>query len=322
MKRVLIIAYYWPPSGGGGVQRWLKFTRYLPEFGWQPIVYTPENANYPDIDPSLEAEVNPDVQVIRYPIWEPYALYQKFQGKKKDEQVNPGFFEDRQKQSVTKKLSIWIRGNLFIPDARKFWIKPSVKFLVNYLKEHPVDVIVSTGTPHSMHVIGQKVHQKTGIPWVADFRDPWTGIEFYDQLMLTSWADRKHRQLEKSVVQGADALTTVSWHWAEDFQKMGAKHVKVLTNGFDEANFQHEPPPKFPQFTLAHLGTFAGDRNPETLWKVLAELRNSSPDFKKDFRLLLAGKTDADIFRALDQYGLLEVTEDKGYLPHEEAIKL
>ncbi|MEX2404473.1 MAG: hypothetical protein WD625_10085, partial [Balneolales bacterium] len=151
-RKVLIITYYWPPSGGPGVQRWLKFTKYLREFGWEPIIYTAENPEAPEIDRSLEKDVPENLKVIRRWIWEPYHLYKFFIGQSQKTQVNQAFLSDTQKPKTTEIISRWIRGNFFIPDARKFWIKPSVKFLSQWLDENPVDVMVSTGPPHSMHM--------------------------------------------------------------------------------------------------------------------------------------------------------------------------
>nr|MBA2408145.1 glycosyl transferase family 1 [Chitinophagales bacterium] len=210
-KKVLIITYYWPPSGGAGVQRWLKMSKYLPEYGWEPIIYTPENAAYPIIDHSLEKDVLPGMKILRLPIWEPYDIYKRFVGRKKEEAVYSGFLSENKPKSFTEKISIWIRGNFFIPDARCFWIRPSIQFLTQELKKNPVDAIISTGTPHSMHLIGKGIKENLNIPWLADFRDPWTTIDFYGQLMLTRWADAKHHRLEKDVLKTADKVTTVSW---------------------------------------------------------------------------------------------------------------
>ncbi len=154
MKRVLILTYYWPPSGGAGVQRWLKFVKYLREFGWEPIVYTAENPEAPADDDSLEKDIPQNLTILKTPIWEPYDLYKKFTGQASNDRVNAGFLHEKEKPAWSEKLSVWIRGNFFIPDARRFWIKPSIRFLQRYLKTCPVDAIVSTGPPHTMHMIG------------------------------------------------------------------------------------------------------------------------------------------------------------------------
>jgi hypothetical protein len=191
-RKVLIITYYWPPSGGAGVQRWLKFSKYLRDYDWEPVIYTPENPEAPAIDNSLEKDIPMGIKVIKRPITEPYLAYKRFVGMKLDEKVNAGFLQEKEKPGLLEGIAVWLRGNLFIPDARRFWIRPSAKYLVNYLKAHPVDAIVSTGPPHSMHLIALQVYKKLNIPWLADFRDPWTGIDFYHQLKLTLLADRIH----------------------------------------------------------------------------------------------------------------------------------
>jgi len=207
VKRVLIITYYWPPSGGAGVQRWLKFSKYLPENGWIPVVYTPENPEYPAIDENLVSEIHPDVEVLKSSIWEPYALYKKFTSRKKDAKLGSGFTSEKDKISKAEKVSRWVRGNWFIPDARKFWIKPSVRFLDTYLKENSIDAIISTGPPHSMHLIALGIKRKyPKIKWIADFRDPWTNIDFVEELRLSKRSMKKHENQELAVLKGSKSV--------------------------------------------------------------------------------------------------------------------
>ena len=139
MKKLLLITYYWPPSGGAGVQRCLKHVKYFRDFGWEPVVFTAEDAAYPILDESLTKDIPEGIEVVKGPIWEPYELYKRFTGQKKKERVYSGFLSEDKKPSFTQRASVWIRGNFFIPDARKFWIKPSVKLLTKYLKENPVE---------------------------------------------------------------------------------------------------------------------------------------------------------------------------------------
>lgn len=254
MKRVLIITYYWPPSGGSEVQRWLKMSKYLPEYGWQPVVYTAENAEFPVDDPSLEKDVSPEAEVIRRPIVKPY-----------------NFLGLKEKQKGWKgNLSVWVRGNLFIPDARCCWVKPSVKFLTEYLKEHPVDAIISTGPPHSMHLIALKLKEKLNIPWIADFRDPWTEIDYYDDLHLTKWADKKHHRLEREVLTKADKVVTVSSDGARRLGRIGNRNVRVFPDGFDSENDMTASP----QENSIDINSEKSPKtkNPEQLpWKVCTE---------------------------------------------------
>ena len=321
MKRVLIISYYWPPSGGAGVQRWLKFVKYFRDFGWEPVVYCPENPEYPEADESLFKDIPIGIEVIKQPIWEPYNAYKRFIGQKKEDKIQAGFLSVKKKNPVIENLSVWIRGNLFIPDARKFWIKPSIRFLFKYLASHPVDVMVSTGPPHSMHLIALGLKNKLNIPWLADFRDPWTGIDFYHKLRLTKHADKKHHRLEKAVLSNADRVTIVSWNWALDFTRLFQRNYVVITNGFDPDDFNF-PNRKFAKtFDLTHIGSLNKDRNPWLLWEVLSELCSENAGFMDDLRLRFIGKCDVSLLQCLEKYHLLSRTEMIEYMPHEEALK-
>lgn len=321
MKKVLIITYYWPPSGGAGVQRWLKFVKYLREFGWEPTVYTPENPEAPAIDESLRKDIPKDLTIIKHPIWEPYSLYKKFIGQKKDQKINAGFLSENKKPGLAEKVSVWIRGNMFIPDARKFWIKPSVKFLSDYLKKNPVDVIISTGPPHSMHMIALGIKRKLNIPWLADFRDPWTNIDFYDKLMLTKSADAKHKKMELEVLRAADKIVSVSWNWAKDFEKIHSRDYQVITNGFDEADFNYGSLNLDEKFTISHIGTMNEDRNPHQFWQALKELLNENDTLKKQLKICLIGKNDISVTQSIQENGLSNFTETTAYMPHDEILK-
>lgn len=321
MKKVLIITYYWPPSGGGGVQRNLKYAKYFREFGWEPIIYTADNADYPSIDESLFKDIPEGLQVVKTPIWEPYDIYRKFVGIKKDKKIYSGFISENKKMGFTQKVAVWIRGNFFIPDARKFWIKPSVKYLTQWLKENPVDAIISSGPPHSMHMIGLGVKKNTGIPWVADFRDPWTNIDFYDQLRLTKWGDRKHHRMERAVLQNADQVVTVSWHWADDFKKLGAPGIEVITNGYDEEDFQFEAAPNPNEFTIAHIGSLNQDRNPPVFWEALSELCQANAGFAKDLVISLIGNIDISVRNDLERLGILQNARFLDFMPQKQVLK-
>lgn len=321
MKRVLIITYYWPPSGGSGVQRWLKMSKYLPEYGWQPVVYTAEGAEYPVEDPSLEKDVRPEVEVIRQPITEPYSFYKKFLGMKKEQKVKAGFIDDTgHKQGWKERLSIWIRGNFFIPDARCWWVKPSVKYLKSYLKEHPVDAIISTGPPHSMHLIAMQLKEALGIPWIADFRDPWTEIDYYSKLRLTRWADRKHHRLEHEVLTKADKVVTVSPNWARRLEALGAPKADVVYNGFDESDLgQTDNPFVSDKFTLTYLGVLFKVRNPECLWQALGELVAEDTRFAEKLQVKLIGQVDKEVTQTITRNGLKDHVVLSPYIPHNQV---
>ncbi len=320
-KKYLLITYYWPPAGGGGVQRWLKMTKYLPNHGWTPVVYTPENGELPVRDDSLLAEVPESLEVVKTPIWEPYSWYKKFTGRKASEKIYSGFINEGKQASFTQKLSVFIRGNFFIPDARRFWINPSIRFLKQYLQEHPVDAIISTGPPHSMHLIALALQQHFGIPWIADFRDPWTQIDFYEQLRLTRWADRRHHALEKKVLQTADRVVTVGWRIAEQLGRIrGKQDVAVILNGYDLVDFADLPPyTPSGKFRIAHIGSMNADRNPEVLWEVLSELSEQHEAFRNALEIFLAGQVDHAVLRSLEQRGLTAQVTRIPFIPHQEV---
>jgi len=322
MKKVLVITYYWPPSGGGGVQRWLKFTKYLPEFGWEPIVYTPEKQNAPALDDTLLNDISRDLKVIRKPIWEPYSAYKMLTGRKKDENLGAAFASGENSSKFLENTSNWIRSNFFIPDARKYWIKPSVNFLKKFIVENGIDLIATTGPPHSMHLIGLKLKELSGIRWLADFRDPWTDIDFYDQLKLTGWADKRHHSLEKRVLQKADLVISVSESNRSQLLKKADAKIEVITNGFDESDFQNIVSKLDKKFTISHIGTFMANRNPEVLWEVLSELVKENDEFENDFELPLVGKTDTLIFESIKKWRLSDNVRSIGPVTHDEAIQL
>ncbi len=321
MKRLLVISYYWPPSGGAGVQRWLKFVKYLRGFGWEPVIYTAENPEVPAIDTSLLSDVPENIEVIKTKIWEPFTIYKRFVGRKKEDKIKAGFLSEEKAPSKAENISVWVRGNFFVPDARKFWIKPSIKFLKKYLRENPVDAMVSTGPPHSMHLIALGLKRGLGIPWLADFRDPWTKIDFYQDLMLTGFANKKHHRLEQKVLKTADMLTTVSSNWARDFHGLGAKKIEVVTNGFDPDDFSSLSESKCDKFEICHLGSMNKDRNPEVLWKVLSGLCNTINGFKNDLKISFLGFTDYSVTKNLENEGLTEFAEMVKYLPHKEVLQ-
>ncbi|MBQ3710711.1 MAG: glycosyltransferase family 4 protein [Bacteroidales bacterium] len=324
MKRVLIITYYWPPSGGSGVQRWLKMSKYLPENGWQPVIYTAEGAEYPVEDPSLEKDVCPEAEVIRRPIVEPYNFYKKFLGIKKEQKVKAGFIDETGKQKGWKeRLSVWIRGNFFIPDARCWWVKPSVRYLKSYLKEHPVDAIISTGPPHSMHLIAMKLKAALGLPWIADFRDPWTEIDFYGDLHLTRWANRKHHRLEHRVLTKADKVVAIGWDMAEGLKRLGADNPTVIPNGYDwDAQTQPTTMPLSKDFTLTHIGIIGANRNEHQLWQALHELASESETFRKALKIKLIGQVDQSVVRSIADSNLQEIVEIIPYMPHDQVLQL
>lgn len=317
MKKILIITYYWPPAGGPGVQRWLKFTKYLPEFGYETYVYIPENPSYPILDDTLAKDVNPKVKLIKNKIWEPYQLAEKLNPKNKA--YKGGHFEKKENQSLLSKLSVFVRGNFFIPDARKFWVNPSAEYLKDFLQKENIDTIVTSGPPHSLHLIGLKLKkQLPNIKWLADFRDPWTQISYHKELKLTSWAAKKHENLEREVMQKADVILATSYADGENFKKIGAKCVEVITNGFEEVKQQTEKDQKY--FHLTYSGGLEILRNPASLWKALSEIIAENQSFKEDFKLDFYGSLADDVKQTIIDQGLENNLIVHGYVSHQESL--
>lgn len=318
-KKALIIAYYWPPAGGPGVQRWLKFVKYLGEFDIQPIVYIPENPNYPIIDESLQNDIPKDITILKQPINEPYRFAKMLSGKQ-TKTISSGIISENKKQSIIESVLLYIRGNFFIPDARKAWIKPSVNFLSSYILKESIDLIITTGPPHSLHLIGMKLQSKLAVKWLADFRDPWTTIGYHDKLKLTKNSKNKHKALERDVLNSADAITVTSFTTKKEFENLTQKPIQVITNGYDieklDLNFQLDS-----KFTLAHIGSLLSKRNPIILWQSLKELIEEHIDFAKDFKLNLIGTVSKDVIETIKDFQLFDFVSIKGYVSHKEAIK-
>lgn len=325
MKKVLVVTYYWPPSGGSGVQRWLHLTNHLPEYGWIPIVYAPEGAAYLEKDPGLKEKIKPTTCVLRKNIVEPNLFFLKYLRVKKGKIISTGMTLEENVnffQKITNYLSIWIRGNLFIPDARMFWIKPSVRFLKKYLRTERIDAIITTGPPHSMHLIGYNLSRKTHIPWIADFRDPWTNIDFYSDLKLTLLADKYHHHLEKKVLRQADHVITVGEQIKKEFMGKGVKNISVVTNGYDEDDLPVKQPELDSKFSLLHTGTFTRSRNSEALWKSLKEIINKESGFANDLEIRLVGKTDHSVMQSIKKYSLKPYLKYTEYVPHQDALQM
>lgn len=318
MKRVLVISYYWPPTGGSGVQRWVKFAKYLPSCGWQPVIYTPANPEQLAVDESLCADIPEGTEVIRTRIIEPYGIYRALTGgrKAKGAGVNP---LNAQHKSLAQRLAIALRGLLFIPDPRVWWVRPSVRHLRRYLREHPVDVMVTTGPPQSMHLIALGIRRSLGDKapaWVADFRDPWTEMFYFKHMGLTPWAQRRHRRLEQQVLDGADAIVAVTPYVQRDFQARTQTPVHLVTNGFDPDDFASRGKVSGDRFAVVHTGLFASDGNPLALWDVLADRCRSVAGFAQALQIRLAGKVDPEIIEAVRSRGLGDNLVDLGYLQH------
>ena len=324
VKKVLIIAYYWPPSAGSGVQRWLKFVKYLRDFGWEPIVYTPLNPDFDLKDNKLLDEIPKGILILQQPIFEPFNLYRKVLGKSTENQVNPIMKgEGSGKPGWKSRIALWIRANIFIPDSRMFWINPSVQFIDKWLKTNRVDAMVTTGPPHSMHLIGLGLKKKHNIPWLADFRDPWTRIDFFHELNLEPWADKKHRDLEAQVLNTADHVVVVGNDMRNEYKKLTSTPITVVTNGYDPADFEiSESVELDKQFTIVHIGMLGKARSHDIFWKGLYELRNENPDFAGAIEVRIYGIADPVVLDQIKNFEDRSWVKFLPYLPHHEIIEV
>lgn len=321
-KKVLIITYYWPPSGGGGVQRWLKFVKYLPEYGWEPVIFTPENPDFDLKDESLVREVPEGVEVLRFPIWEPYKFFKKLSGKR---ELKQGQVLEDGKKGLLSKIAIWIRGNLFIPDPRVFWVKPSVEYIGSILSTNEIKTVITTGPPHSVHLIGLGLKKKhPGLRWVADFRDPWSEWDILKQFKMLPMVWARHRKLEAEVFKVANKVIAVSNTWAKDMKKLGARRVEVVTNGFDEADLDEEDLLKKPsedRFIVSHVGMLNQFRNPKALWAGMENALETDESLREHFTLRLTGILSDEVLGEIRRYPLLsERLELQASIPHKEVF--
>jgi hypothetical protein len=309
--KVLILTYYWPPAGGSGVQRWLKFVKYFRIFGIEPVIYTVDNPNYPLLDESLLDDIPEDLEVLKQPIWEP----NNFLGSKK--KTSAGFLSSN--PTLFEKVLQYIRANYFIPDARKYWVKPSVKYLWSYLKQNKIDLVISSGPPHSLHLIAQQLKEKTGVKWISDFRDPWTDIDYFHQLPLTNSSLKKHQKFEQEVLKNSDAVIVVGETMRKKYLPFN-KNTYVLTNGFDvdaaqvKANLDA-------QFSITHIGLMNDDRNPSILWKVLSELIYEEVGFQQDLNIKLIGKVSETCIREINIHNLSANLELIDYVQHNKVLE-
>lgn len=302
------------------MQRVLKFTKYLRDFNWEPVIYTVSNGEFPEVDNSLIAEIPPGIEVIKTKIWEPYSWYKLLTGKSQKEGIRRSNIKLGKDISILESISIWVRGNLFIPDTRCFWIKPSVSFLINKLKQEKFDAVISTGPPHSNHLIGYNLAKKTGILWLADFRDPWTTMDYYKDFKLTRFADKKHHLLESKILLSASAVIVVGKLMQDEFESKGAQRVELITNGFDESDFE-DVQTLDKDFTLVHVGSFFKRRNPDALWKAIAQLKKINHPLLQHLKVKLIGRIDPFVLASIEQNDIGEFFEQIPFKPHNEVIK-
>ena len=316
-KRVLILTYYWPPSGGAGVQRWLKFCRYLPQYGVEPVVITvdPKVASYPLLDESLLAEVPEDMQVIRTRSFEPLALLGRIVGKK---QVPHAGFSNVDTRSLLQRVLRFIRGNFFVPDARVGWNRYAYKAARKLIEQKSFDAIVTTGPPHSTHLVGLRLKKKLGIKWLADFRDPWTDIYYYNQLMHLPFVKQYDAKLERNVLAAADEVVTVGNTLRKQLEKkLNSREVKVVSNGFDPVDFNDFSVQKPKVFTVTYMGTISEQYNPDVFIEACKILKDKGVDFCIRF----VGQVASPVLKKFTNAGLDGHLELISYVAHHEALQ-
>ena len=322
MKRVLIISYYWPPSGGISVLRSLKIVKHLRKFGWEPVVFVPDNADYSTIDDGNFKDIPEGIEIIRQPIIEPFTLFKWLTGLKKDANLNNILSAHDKKMGLMYRFSVWVRSNFFIPDARSLWISPSVKYLLNYVKNNPVDAVFTDGPPHTNTRIATLIKQKTGIPWLSDYQDPWSQVDYFQELILTNWGLKKHLQQEQEAFAAADKTTIVSPTWKKDLESIGAKNVDVIYWGYDPEDYVdiEENKELKSKFSCVHAGVMGFDRNPEVFFQVIKDLTQEIPSFGEDFRLVLYGQVDHSVQESIEKYEIGYLVQFKGNVKRKEAL--
>jgi glycosyltransferase involved in cell wall biosynthesis len=318
-RRVLIITYYWPPIGGSGVQRWLKFAKYLPEFNWQPVIYTPENPDNGLIDQSLLSDIPEETEVLKTSIWDPSFIVPKPKNKN-NRYDGYSVMETKSRSMLWFK---WIRGNLFIPDSRVVWTRPSVSFLMKYLKTHPVDLIITTGPPHSLHLIGANLNKKTKIKWIMDLRDPMSKFITNQELRMTSWALAKYRKIESRLLKQADAVIATSPGMPKMLASFDENKFHTITNGYDAEDFSNDTKPPTESFVMTHAGLLNQYRIPIKLLEVVEDLLQRNDKLLSAFEFRLAGIVSDSFWKVLENFPLVKSkTIFLGYLAHADVLNL
>ncbi len=323
-KKVLIITYYWPPSGGSGVQRWLKFVKYLHRAGWEPIVFTPENPSFTIQDPSLQKDVPTTAEVWCLPIWEPYGLFARVAGLLGNKSIKQTDFISSGKKTLFQKMSSWMRGNFFVPDPRLFWVKPATQFLTDLIKSNQIEKIITTGPPHSIHLIGLRLKEKNrSLQWIADFRDPWSEWDLLDTLSLTAWARKRHQLLERRVLQTADKVITIAPFHVKRFEALGGRPVNLITNGFDEDDFPVTERAATQYFTIRHIGIVDELRDPRPAMLAIKAMLSNRADMAFQLRVEFIGQVNTAFKEWVKQDPLLDkITSFVDYVPHNELLKV
>jgi len=319
LKKALILTYYWPPGSGPGVQRWLKFSKYLPQFEIQPTVITVKNGSYPSTDESLLGDIPSELKVHHTKTVEPFAIYNALRGKKGNS-VEVGMGNLKGKPSMLSKVANHVRANYFIPDARKGWNSFAYKKAVEIIDSDKPDCIITTGPPHSTHLVGEQLSREKGIPWIADMRDPWTSIYYNAFLNRTEQTKKKDKSLEDLVLQKASAVVVASTAMKDEFSDR-SKNISFIPNGYDEEDFENLIQIDRDKFILAYTGNLKSNQNCTALWEAIKELAENN-DFRTNFRLEITGNVDEGIRNEWKKLELEEFIVHKPFVPHKQAIEI
>ena len=323
MKNVLIISYYWPPAGGPAAQRVVKYSKYFPEMGWRPVILTVKDGEFPYIDPFLKEDVSDDVVVSRTKSWEPFAFYKKMTRRSGEDALPVGLLT-HEKKGFVENTSRWIRANLFIPDARIGWVPNAFRMGMRLIRREKIDLILTSSPPHSSQLIGCALQSKTGIPWIADLRDPWTSIRYYDFAKRSLAARKADAWLEKRVLTRADRVITVSEALATEFKaKLNARvrdKVQVVMNGYDECDFKGYKE-RGEKFIILHAGNCQAHQNPEALWRSLDKLRRTGRINTDVIEVQFIGKIDPKIMDSAKSCGISDLVKLREFVPHREIVK-
>lgn len=322
MKKVLVVAYHFPPGGGPGVQRVLKHVTYLHEAGWKPIVLTVENGDFPARDESLLEKIPDHVDVHRVRIYEPYDLYRALMGKRSaaiDVNVNKS---SSHRSGWKERLAEFIRATFFIPDARVGWLLTAVKAGKELIERENIDAIYTSSPPYTCALIGRALHRQTKRPWVAGFRDPWTGfLTTPDRWFLPAAIDRS---LERSVFAEADAVECAWQGIIEDaitkYPTLDRSKFHHVPNGFDSNDMPRVTYVKNDVFTITYTGSMYGRRNPAKFLRALELLESRGVLAPENVRIRFVGRFGDDVRSMLEASSFASSVENIAYVPHAESI--
>ena len=318
MKKVLIITYYWPPGSGSGVQRFLKFTKYLNSFGWQPVILTVKNGNFTSIDHTLLEDIPNNTPVYRSYSLEPFYWYNLLL-KRKSNSSTAGSIGIGDK-SVIQKIALYIRANFFIPDARIGWNRLAYRVAKKIFKQHKIDAIITTGPPQSTHLIGERIKNNFNLPWIVDLRDPWTTV-FYNSLFpRTENSKLKDKRMEDRIVKSADAITVVSEGLVSEFQSRN-ENISLIYNGYDESDFNITKRKSIDKFKITYVGNLMSNQNIESFWAALSNLINKNKIFKEKIVLELVGNIDPSVYLSIEQFGLKSYIKKVGFVDHHQSVE-